>query len=212
MERLKAIAENVLKGQFAQTYDLVQLALDEGASPEKVLNEGLLKGIEEVGRLFKEEEIYVPEMLMAAKAMQQGMDVLEPLLVGEARKNLGKIVLGTVKGDLHDLGKYLVSIMLRASGFEVIDIGIDISADKFISRAVEEDSRLIGMSALLTTTMPYMKTVVDEIEKAGLKTQIKTIIGGTCVTQDFADKIGADAYGANAGDAVEKAKQLLGEG
>ena len=148
---------------------------------------------------------------MAAKAMDAGIKVLEPLMAGNGGwKKKVKVVLGTVKGDIHNLGKNLVGVMLKGAGFEVMDIGVDIPAEKFVDAAISEKAQFIGMSTLLTTTMPYMRTVIEALSKAGLEGQVKTIIGGACVTQQYADEIGADAYGENAGDAVEKAKVLLG--
>lgn len=210
MDSLKIISENILQGQFNETRGLVQKALDEGATPEKIVNEGLFAGMEVIGKLFREEEIYVPEVMLAARAMQSGMDVLAPLWEATGRKDIGKVVFGTVKGDIHNLGKSLVSVMLKGIGFEVIDIGENVVADKFISHAVEEGAKIIAVSALLTTTMGYMQTVVEEVEKAGLNGKVKTLIGGACVTQRFADEIGADGYAPNAGQAVVKAKELVG--
>ena len=206
------IAENLRYGEVSKVAELVQQALDSGLGWEVVLNEGLFAGIEVVGKLFKEEEIYIPEVMKAARAMEAGQEVLEPLILsaGEGRKNLGKVVLGTVWGDVHTLGKSLVELMLKAAGFEVVDIGENIAAERFVEAAISEKAQLIGMSALLTMTMPHMKTVVEALKEAGLGGQVKTIIGGACVTQSYADQIGADAYGENAGEAVEKAKELLG--
>jgi 5-methyltetrahydrofolate--homocysteine methyltransferase len=164
-----------------------------------------------VGKLFREEEIYIPEVLLAAKAMNAGIKVLDPMMAeaGGGQK-IGKVVLGTVKGDIHNLGKELVGIMLRGAGFEVIDIGVDVPSEKFVEAAISEKAQLVGMSALITTTMPYMRTTIEALEKAGLKGQVKTIIGGACVTQQYADEIGADGYSEDAGAAIEKAKELLG--
>jgi 5-methyltetrahydrofolate--homocysteine methyltransferase len=211
VDRLEKRAESVRMGEVSQIKGLIRDALDHGEYVKRLLEEGLFAGMEVVGKLFKEEEIYVPEVLMAAKTMQAGMELLEPLLLGAGeRKSLGKVVLGTVKGDVHNLGKYLVGVMLKGVGFEVIDIGENISAEKFVSTAKAEGAKLIGMSALLTTTIPYMKTVIEAVEEAGLKGKVKILIGGACVTQKFADEIGADGYGENASFAVEKAKALVG--
>jgi 5-methyltetrahydrofolate--homocysteine methyltransferase len=189
----------------------VHKGLDEGLNWEVILDKGLSAGMGVIGQLFREEEIFVPEVLMAAKAMDSGIEILEPLMEGAGgRKKMGKIVLGTVKGDIHDLGKKLVSTMLRGAGFEVIDVGINAPAEKFVDVATSEKAQLVGMSALLTFTMPYMKTVIEALQKAGLEGQVKTIIGGACVTQQYADEIGADGYAENAGVAVDKAKELLG--
>jgi 5-methyltetrahydrofolate--homocysteine methyltransferase len=167
--------------------------------------------MEVIGKLFKEEEIFLPEVIMAAKAMNAGIQLLKPLMVNaDSGKKMGKVILGTVNGDIHDLGKNLVGIMLKGTGFEVIDIGVNVSAERFLSAAISEKAQLVGMSALLTTTMPHLKTTIEAIQKAGLAGKVKTIIGGACVTQQYADEIGADAYGDNAGDGVEKARELCG--
>jgi len=206
------IAGNLRYGKASKVAELVQQALDSGLSWDVVLNEGLFAGMEVVGKLFKEEDIFIPEVMMAAKAMEAGQEVLEPVMLGAraGKKKLGKVVLGTVWGDVHTLGKGLVEIMLKGAGFEVVDIGENISAERFVEATILEKAQIVGMSALLTVTMPYMGTVVEALKEAGLGGQVKTIIGGACVTQQYADKIGADAYGDNAGEAVEKAKELLG--
>jgi 5-methyltetrahydrofolate--homocysteine methyltransferase len=211
MDVLKEIAGNLRAGEASKVAELVQKGLDEGLSWDVILDNGLFAGMEVVGNLFREEDIFIPEVLMAAKAMDAGQKVLEPAMAssGSSRK-MGKVVLGTVKGDIHNLGKNLVNVMLRGAGFEVIDIGVDIPAEKFVDAVNTEKAQLIGMSALLTTTMPYMRTTIEALEKAGLKGKVKTIVGGACVTQDYADEIGADGYAENAGAAVGKAKVLLG--
>jgi len=208
---LRQIAETLQDGESSKVADLVQKALDDGLSWDVILDKGLFAGMEVVGELFKEEELYIPEVIMAAKAMDAGIKVLGPLMAstGGGEKTV-KVILGTVKGDIHDLGKNLVGIMLRGVGFEVIDIGVDVSAEKFVDAAISAKAQLVGMSALLTTTMPYMRTVIEALQEAGLEGQIKTIIGGACVTQQYADEIGADGYSENAGSAVNKAKELLG--
>jgi len=210
MDTLKALSENLRKGDGLKVKELTQAALRDGISAQTIIDKGLFAGMAEVGRLFKEEEIYVPEVLMAAKAMQAGVDVLEPLLASAGNKPMGKIILGTVKGDVHNLGRNLVGIMLKGIGFKVIDLGENVSPEKFVDAAISEKAQLIGMSALLTTTMPYMKATIEALQKAGLKGKVKTMIGGACVTQRYADEIGADAYGENAGVAVDKANKLLG--
>ena len=210
MDTLKALSENLRRGDGLKVKELTQAALREGISAQTIIDKGLFAGMAEVGRLFKEEEIYVPEVLMAAKAMQAGVDVLEPLLASAGNKPMGKIILGTVKGDVHNLGRNLVGIMLKGIGFKVIDLGENVSPEKFVDAAISEKAQLIGMSALLTTTMPYMKATIEALQKAGLKGKVKTMIGGACVTQRYADEIGADAYGENAGVAVDKANKLLG--
>ena len=210
MDILEEIAENLRKGSASKASELVQKGLDEGLTWDVILSKGLFAGMEVVGKLFKEEDIFVPEVLMAAKAMEAGQKVLEPLIASAGgQKKVGTVILGTVKGDIHNLGKSLVGTMLKGAGFEVIDIGVDIPAEKFIDAAISEKAQFIGMSALLTTTMPYMRTVIEALRKAGLGGQVKTIIGGACVTQQYADEIGADAYADNAGAAVDKARKLL---
>ncbi|MCP4625669.1 MAG: cobalamin-binding protein [bacterium] len=212
MDILEEIAENLRYGEVSKVAEFVKQALDSGLSWDVVLNEGMFAGMMVVGKLFSEEEIYIPEVMKAAKAMEAGQEVLEPVMLGAGagQKKLGKVVLGTVWGDLHTLGKRLVETMLKGAGFEVVDIGENISAERFVEAAISENAQIVGMSALLTTTMPYLKTVVEALKEAGLGGQVKTIIGGACVTQNYADEIGADAYGDNAGEAVEKAKELLG--
>lgn len=210
MNELKEIGENLINGQAPKVKELTQAALDKGIEIEKILNEGLIAGMMEVGERFKREEIYLPEVLFAARAMKAGMEVLEPLLLSAGAQPRGKIILGTVKGDVHDVGKNLVGIMLKGAGFEVIDLGVDIAPEKFIDAAKEQGARLIGMSALLGTTIPVMKSTIEALEAAGLKGQIRTMIGGAIVTQSYADKIGADGYAPDAASAVDKAKELLG--
>lgn len=211
MDTLKAIAENLRRGEVAKVAELVQKGMDDGLGWDVILNQGLFAGMGVVGELFREEEIYIPEVLLAAKAMNAGIKILEPIMsAAGGGKKTGKVVLGTVKGDIHNLGKELVSIMLKGAGFEVIDIGVDVSSEKFVEVAISEKAQLVGMSALITTTMPYMRTTIEALEKAGLKGQVKTIIGGACVTQQYADEIGADGYSEDAGSAIEKAKELLG--
>lgn len=210
MDILQEITENLQKGEASRVAELTQKGLDEGLSWEVILNNGLFKGMEIVGGLFREEEIFIPEVLMAAKAMEAGQKVLAPQMAGAGGGKIGKVVLGTVKGDIHNLGKNLVNVMLKGAGFEVIDLGVDVPAEKFVDAATSEKAQLVGMSALLTFTMPYMRTTIEALQKAGLEGQVKTIIGGACVTQQYADEIGADGYAENAGEAVVKVKELLG--
>ncbi len=211
MQILEAISESVVNGEAAETEQLVQKALEEKVGWNAILNDGLFKGMEVVGEMFKEEEIYVPEVLMAAKAMEAGQKILKPLIAGSgSQQELAKVILGTVQGDIHNLGKSLVATMLEGAGFQVIDAGEDVSPRKFVELATSEKARLVGMSALLTTTMPHMKSTIEALKEAGLAGQVKTIIGGACVTQRFADEIGADAYAENAGGAVPAVKKVLG--
>jgi 5-methyltetrahydrofolate--homocysteine methyltransferase len=208
MADLAAISENLQKGQAPKVKELVQQALDEGTPVKKILDEGLLSGMNIIGQKFKKNEVYVPEVLIAARAMNEGMKVIEPKLIEEGVEPVGKIVMGTVKGDLHDIGKNLVAMMFRGAGFDVIDIGIDCPAAKFVEAAKKQGAKLIGASALLTTTMPQMKDVVEKRKSAGL--DAKVLIGGAPVTQAYADEIGADGYAPDAASAVDVGKQLLG--
>lgn len=207
---LKAIAEDLRKGEASKVKGLVQAALDEGASVEDVLNEGLIAGMTMVGELFKENEIFLPEVLFAGKAMEAGMEILRPLMLkAGGQKVKARIVLGTVTGDIHNIGKNLVRIMLEGAGYEVNDLGVDVPPQRFVDAAAD-GAQIVGMSALLTTTMQRMKPVIEALEKAGLKGRVKTMIGGAIVTQQYADEIGADGYAPDAGSAVDKAKELLG--
>ena len=210
MADLNAIAENLFNGKADKVKELVQAAVDEGLGPEEILKNGLIKGMNKVGGKFKANEIYVPEVLIAARAMHAGMSILEPLLAEAGVEPLGKIAIGTVKGDLHDIGKNLVVMMLKGAGFKVEDVGIDVSAEKFVQVVKEKNLHLVGLSALLTTTMPSMKDVVEALKKEGLDGSVKTMIGGAPVTQSYADEIGADGYAPDAASAVDKAKELLG--
>nr|MDD6335234.1 corrinoid protein [bacterium] len=208
MADMKAIAEALKSGKARDVKAMVSAALEEGVSASTILNEGLVVGMGEVGELFKANEIYVPEVLIAARAMKAGMELIKPLLAASDVQPAGVAAIGTVKGDLHDIGKNLVGMMLEGAGFQVIDLGIDVGADKFIE-AIKGGAKLIGMSTLLTTTMPEMKNVIEAIKEAGLRDQVKIIIGGAPVTQSFADEIGADGYSADAASAVDLAKALL---
>ena len=210
MDTLQAIAENLKEGQADRVKELTQAAVDEGISASDVLDKGLIGGMTVVGKLFKENEVFLPEVMQAAKAMDAGMEVLAPLLLKSGgQKVKGKIVLGTVAGDVHSIGKNLVGVVLRGAGFEVTDLGINTPTQKFVDAALN-GAQIIGMSALLTTTMQNMKIVVEALEKAGLKGRTKTMIGGCIVTQEYADSIGADGYAPDAGSAVDKAQELLG--
>lgn len=207
---LKQIADNLIKGKAPEVKELVQKAIDEGEDVQKVLNEGLVAGMDVVGKKFKANEFYVPEVLIAARAMKAGMEILRPILVDKDIKGVGTVVLGTARGDLHDIGKNLVAMMLEGAGFEIIDLGVDVSPEKFIETAKEKKADLVGISALLTTTMPSMKDVVKVMRDSDLKDKVKVFIGGAPVTQSYADEIGADGYAPDAASAVDEAKQLLG--
>jgi len=210
MDVLKELAEAIILGQAQKAEELTHKALEEeGLEPGVVLNQGLIAGMNVVGEKFKNNEYYVPEVLIAARAMKAGLKVLRPKLAETGVKPVAKLVIGTVKGDLHDIGKNLVSMMMEGAGFEVVDLGVDAGPDKFV-QAVESDApHLIGMSALLTTTMLNMKSVIEELEKKGVRDRVKVIIGGAPVTESYAQEIGADGYAPDAATAVEVAKALL---
>ena len=207
MADLEALAEAIINGDKDEAARLTQEAVDEGLDPDEILSNGLTAGMDVVGRKFKANEFYVPEVLIAARAMHAGMDILEPLLAESGSKPKGIVVLGTVKGDLHDIGKNLVGMMLQGGGFRVVDIGIDVDAETFVEKAQAEDADVVALSALLTTTMPQMKSVMDALEEAGLETA--TMIGGAPVTQEYADEIGASGYAPDAASAVDLARELV---
>ena len=206
---IQEIREAVIDGQAKVAVPKVEQALAEGIAPDTILNDGLIDAMAEVGRLFEEGEFFVPEMLIAARAMSAALDLLKPHLVAQGVEPIGKVAIGTVKGDLHDIGKSLVAMMLEGAGFDIVDLGVDVSAEKFIE-AARGGAKIVAMSALLTTTMPNMKTTVQAFEEAGLRDDTLIMVGGAPVTQAFADEIGADGYSSYASSAVRKAKQLLG--
>ncbi len=222
MADMQAIAECIINGKIDEVVVLVQQALDEGVAPATILSEGLIAGMNVVGAKFKANEFYVPEVLIAARAMSNppekwpspdqprpgAMEILQPHLEAAGVQPIASVAIGTVKGDLHDIGKNLVGMMLRGAGFNVVDLGIDVPPEKFVEAAQGKGCVLIGLSALLTTTMPQMKNVIDALKEAGVDAQV--IIGGAPVTQNYADEIGADGYAPDAASAVDKAKELLG--
>ncbi|MCL5408852.1 MAG: corrinoid protein [Candidatus Omnitrophica bacterium] len=205
---LDDIKESVIRGDAKKTKELVETAVKENVDIAKILNEGLIAGMNVVGTKFKANEFYVPEVLIAARAMGGGMTLLQPFIEKSGIKPVGKVAVGTVKGDLHDIGKNLVAMMWKGAGFEVMDLGIDTSEEKFID-AIKNGAQAIGFSALLTTTMPGMKNIIDRIKKEGLRDKVKVIIGGAPITQSYADEIGADGYAPDAGSAVDKLKEML---
>lgn len=207
MADLKALSEAIIKGDQAGALELTKAAINEGLSPADILNNGLVAGMDVIGERFKNNEVYIPEVLIAAYAMKAAMAVLEPKLVEAGVQPLAKAVIGTVKGDLHDIGKNLVAMMLKGAGFDVIDLGVDVSDEKFVQKAKETNAKIVGMSTLLTTTMSSMEKTVKALKAAGLA--VKTMIGGAPVTQNYADKIGADGYAADAASAVDLAKSLI---
>jgi 5-methyltetrahydrofolate--homocysteine methyltransferase len=206
MADLKALAEAIIAGD-QQAVALTQAALDEGVAPETILEEGLIAGMNIVGKRFKANEFYIPEVLIAARAMKMAMGILEPKLAEAGVEPAGKAVLGTVQGDLHDIGKNLVVMMLKGAGFEITDIGTDVAAEDFVVKAKQSGAQIVGLSALLTTTMPSMEKTIQAIKDAGVN--VKVMIGGAPVTQTFADKIGADGYAPDAASAVDLAKSLI---
>ena len=210
MADLKELQSALERGDAPAVEKLTKEAIDEGVGAKEILDNALIAGMAEVGERFKNNEIYVPEVLIAARAMTTGMTVLEPLLAKAGVKPVGTIAMGTVRGDLHDIGKNLVAMMMRGNGFKVVDLGIDVTPEQFIESAKAENVDIIGMSALLTTTMPSMKATVEGLQKEGLLGKVKVMIGGAPVTQRYADEIGADGYAPDAGSAVDKAKGLLG--
>ena len=207
MADLKALAEATIKGDQSAAIEITKVALAENVSAESILNEGLIAGMDVVGDRFSKNEIYIPEMLIAARAMKSAMEILEPILAKEGVEPIGKFLVGTVAGDLHDIGKNLVAMMMKGAGFEVIDLGVDISAEKFVEQAKSTAIQLIGMSTLLTTTMPAVEKTLKALKEAGVSAKI--MIGGAPVTQAYADKIGADGYSADAASAVDVAKSLI---
>jgi len=207
---LKEISQKLIQGMAPEVKELVQKAIDEGQDLSSILNEGLLAGMSVVGEGFKKAEVFFPEVLVAANAMKAGMEPLKPLL---AEKNIGysgKAVLGTVRGDLHDIGKNLVGMMLEGAGFEVIDLGADVSPERFVETVKGENADIIGMSSLLTTTMPMMKRVIESLSTSLIRERVKVMVGGAPITQQYADEIGADGFAPDAATAVDKAKELMG--
>jgi 5-methyltetrahydrofolate--homocysteine methyltransferase len=209
-DTLKQMADKLYVGDAGAVSELAQKALDEGLTAAEVLNDGLVAGMDRVGMDFRNGELYVPEVLVAARAMHAGMDVLRPLLAEGDVPLAGKVVVGTVAGDLHDIGKNLVAMMLEGGGFEVVDVGVDTAPEKFVEIVRAEQPHLIGLSALLTTTMLAMKRTIDALVEAGVRDRVKVMIGGAPITQAYADEIGADGYAPDAASAVELARSLMG--
>ncbi len=207
MANLKALADAVIKGDQSAAVQITKTALEEGTAAKSVLEEGLIAGMDIVGARFKKNEIYIPEVLIAARAMKMAMEILEPELVKADVKPIGKFLIGTVQGDLHDIGKNLVAMMLKGAGFEVIDLGVDVGPEKFVEQVKTQGVHVVGMSALLTTTMPGMEKTIRALKDAGVSAKI--MIGGAPVTQGYADKIGADGYAADAASAVDMVKSLV---
>lgn len=209
MVEFKELQEALFWGDVSKVKELTQIALQERIEPKKILEQGLIKGMNVVGIKFKNNEIFLPEVLLASRAMHRGLELLQPELIKSGAKAVGKVIIGTAKGDLHDIGKNLVAMMLRGGGFEVIDLGIDVPPEKFLKASQEHQPDIVGISALLTTTMIGMIDVITILKKAGLRNKIKVMVGGAPVTQEFADEISADVYAPNAASAVDKARELL---
>ncbi len=207
MADLKTLSDAIIKGDQKTAVDVTKAALDEGMEPGLILADGLIAGMNVIGVRFKANEVYIPEVLIAARAMKMAMEVLAPKLVEAGVEPIGKALIGTVQGDLHDIGKNLVMMMLKGAGFDVVDLGTDVSPEIFVQKTKESGAQVVGLSALLTTTMPAMEKTIRAIKDAGLS--VKTMIGGAPVTQAYADKIGADGYAADAATAVDIAKTLL---
>ena len=209
MVDLTIVARLVIEGEEQEVRNLVQQAVTEGVTPDKVLSEGLIAGMNVVGERMKKHEMFIPEVIRSAKAMNAAMDFLKPLLETE-EVNLGpKLVLGTVKGDLHDIGKNLVGMMLKGAGFEVVDLGIDVPAERFVQAVGEQKPKVLGMSGLLTTTMPEMGNTIEALKAAGLREKVRVIVGGAPVSSEYANKIGADGYARDAARAVDKMRELI---
>ena len=206
---LEQMQKDLYSGKVDEVETATQKALDEGMSAQEILDDGLIAGMDQVGKDFKAGGLFIPEVLISAKAMHAGLNVLRPLLAKSGAPALAKIVVGTVAGDLHDIGKNLVGMMLEGAGFEIVDLGTDVSPEKFVETVRAEGAVLVGMSSLLTTTMPGMKTTIEALTEAGLRDSVKVIVGGAPVTAGFAEDIGADAYAPDAASAVDTARSLI---
>ena len=210
MSKIEEIQSAVETGKKKVVKELVEEALAEGLDPVDILNQGMIEAMGNIGEKFKTGEVFVPEMLVAARAMKAGVEILKPHLASKQHASIGKFIIGTVEGDLHDIGKNLVAMMVEGSGFNVIDLGVDVSPEKLIETIKENpDCRVVGLSALLTTTMPSLNRAVAAITEAGLKSQVKIMVGGAPITQEFADTIGADGYAADAASAATLAKEMI---
>jgi len=206
---LENISAHLQQGRAKDVQQLVNEALESGIQPQQILNDGLLNGMSIIGKKFKVNEVYVPDVLIASRAMNAGLEILKPRLIDDDVKSMGKVIIGTVEGDLHDIGKNLVKIMFQGAGLEVIDLGVDVSAEKFLAAAKEEKPQIIAMSALLTTTMTSMKKVIEDLEKEGLRDSVYVMVGGAPVTDSYAQSIGADAYSDDAASAAQVAKEHI---
>jgi len=209
MSVIDEIKDSTIAGSMDKTVAAIDQAISDGMAPGEIIQKGLIEAMSVVGEKFKSNEIYVPEMLIAARAMKAGLAKLKPMMVGDEVENLATVVIGTVKGDLHDIGKNLVGIMMEGAGCNVIDLGVDITPDKFVEAVNTHQPHFIGMSALLTTTMPSMKDTIAALKTAGIRGKVKVLIGGAPVTQKFADEIGADGYAENAAEVVDRIKAMM---
>lgn len=209
MVDLNLLYEAILNGKLEQAVDVTNQAIADGVEPQAIINGYMIKAMEEVGQRFQRGEAFVPNLLMAARAMKGSLEILKPLMKGDASTTLGKVVIGTVKGDLHDIGKNLVASMLEGCGFEVINLGVDVPSDKFIAAIKENNADILCLSALLTTTMNYMKDVIEALKADGLRDQVKVMVGGAPVTAMFAEQVGADGYSEDASEAVALARRLV---
>lgn len=209
MDEMKDLAEKVEKGKNLEVPEAVRIVLDKGVEPYDVLVNGLQAGLQVVGARFKKGTCFIPEVLLAARAMHAGMDIIQPLIAEQGVKPIAKIVLGTVKDDVHDIGKNMVRMMLMGAGFEVVDVGINVSEEKFLEHVQKEQPDLLALSALLSTTMPYLKTTIDVLQENGVRDKIKILVGGAPVTEEYAKDIGADGFAPDSSHAVDMVKQLL---
>ena len=209
MEDLKQLYDAIVDGNAKSAKAIAASAIEAGTDPQEILNQFMIPAMDEVGRRFETNEYFVPELLIAARAMKGALEIIKPRLTATGAKPVGKVAIGTVKGDLHDIGKNLVAAMLEGGGFEIIDLGVDVTPEKFIGAVKEKGANVIALSALLTTTMPSMKTTIEGLKEAGVRSQVKVIIGGAPVTQKYADEIGADGYSDNASAAVALARKLV---
>ncbi len=210
-ELLEQMGDDLYDGLADEVVSATEEAISRGMSPHKILQEGLVAGMEIVGEDFRDGILFVPEVMMAAKAMKAAMELLRPLLTQTNAPKVGTMVIGTVKGDIHDIGKNLVAMMMEGAGFSVINLGINTPAEKFLAAVEEHDADILGMSAMLTTTMPYMQVVIEQLKKSGMRDKVIVMVGGAPLNEDFATEIGADAYARDAGIAVEKAKALISD-
>jgi 5-methyltetrahydrofolate--homocysteine methyltransferase len=210
MADLSKLQEAILKGDSKATVAITKESLAEGVDPAELVSKYMIPAMGEVGRKFECQEYFVPELLLAARAMKGALEIVRPLLAAKGAQPSGKVLIGTVKGDLHDIGKNLVASMLEGAGYDVVDLGVDVAPAKFVAEAQAKAPQVIALSALLTTTMPSMRTTIDELQKAGLRDRVKVMIGGAPVTQQYADQIGADGYSDNANGAVATARRLMG--